>query len=212
MRKPKKPEQPKPIHINAARFKKILARSREAAARQEQRLIQHQKLERERLKSNHSLSGEILPQCVCIPLEDLAARWKRSPAMLIEAAENGLFDVVITEHAGIRDFWYLSPSRWPYRDKSSFSPSPRTVHSLFPVGSRFSASARLYFPSDEITRIEKNLMQLPDAAAVVSPKWGTVKEAAAHYDRSEKTIRNWIAKDKIETKTLPSGRRNVRLN
>lgn len=131
--------------------------------------------------------------------------------MLIEAASNGLFDIVITEHSGIRDYWYLNPSRWPYKDKRSVIPSPGTVHSLFPVGSRFSASARLYFPSDEITRIEQHLMQLPDAAAVGSPKWGTVKEAAAHYGRSEKTIRNWIGSDKIETKTLPSGMRNVLL-
>lgn len=57
MRKPKKTEQPKPIRIDAVRWKKIVARAREAMARQEQRLIQHQKLESERLKFNHPLSG-----------------------------------------------------------------------------------------------------------------------------------------------------------
>lgn len=192
-------------------IEKIRAQSREMAARREQDRIQRRKLASERLKFDHTLSGRILSNCDSVPLEDLATRWKVSPAMLVKAAENGLFEIVITEYDEVRDHWYMSKARWPYKEKSFVVSAPNTVHTLIAAPVRFSDSLHLYFPVDEITRIEQRDECSSGGAVSVNPNWVSVKEAAAHHRRSEKTIRNWIKKSKVQSRRTPSGTPEVLL-
>jgi hypothetical protein len=153
---PSSKKKTKPTVLDAATIQKIRIQSREAAVRREQRQTEQRKEERKRLTYNHNLSGEILPHCESVPLEDLAARWKVSPAMLVEAAGNGLFDIVITESEGLMDYWYFNRSRWPHGEKTQVVPRAGTVHTLIAPPLRICPMPRYYFPIEEVNRIEQS--------------------------------------------------------
>ncbi len=175
--------------LDAATIEKVRTQSREAAARHR---IEQQNQERKWLTFNHNLSGEILPNCDSVPLEDLAARWKVSPAMLVEAAGNGLFDIVITEREGLRDYWYFNRSRWPHGEQTTVVPRAGIVHTVISPPLRFSPIPQYYFPLEEVTRIEQGSAHCSLGIDSSGGQWGTVKEAANHYSCCERTIRNKI--------------------
>lgn len=169
--------------------------------------------DRETRKFNHALSGDILSLCEYVPLEDLAARWKISPGMLRESAGNGLFDIIVTEHANIRDHWYLNSKRWPHGEKLWISPTRGVVHTLVNAPLRLSSSVQCYFPVEEVSRVEQVHGLIPSVSAPPVEPWVTVKEAAIHYDRTPKTIDNWrkAKPPKIPSQKMPGGGIRVQL-
>lgn len=158
--------------------------------------------------SNAEPSGQFLPGVKLIPLQDLAARWKRSPAMVREAANTGLFRiVVVVKEDGWIDHWYLDQSLWPHGSKRFTVPGHGIIHTLLDPsihGLKFPATLTLLFPIEEVTRIEEeNQINAPVAYKVpVIPKLLTLKECAGHANKSTKTLRRMIKEKTLRAKKI----------
>lgn len=152
----------------------------------------------------HALSGEIPSCCKRVPLGDLAARWKVTPAMLRECAGNGLFQVVITESGGIVDYWYLDRAVWPHGQKKYVVPQRGLVHSLLDPPVEFMGNALIFVPAEEVFRIEA---EGGGRGGVIDRESGalTVKEAAQMCECTERTIRNWVRTGKLAHIRMPGG-------
>lgn len=189
---------PKSTRIKAM-IQRSLAQLREMAARERERGVQQKERARESLKFSHILSGEILPDCKYVPLGDLAARWKVSPAMLRLSAENGLFDVLVIECDGFRDHWYLNPARWPHGEEKSTVVKRGIVHTLVSVPQRLTSFVDIFLPIEEVKRIEAQ-------GNVKEMDFLDPKEACKIVGVDPRTLRNWVAAKKLTRYSSPSGK------